>query len=58
MFKDFTTDTGQRDGSVIFCLGFMTFLVKGVTEAFFQSSGTTPSAKRVLKYVRIGAISL
>ena len=27
MFKDFTTDTSQRDGSVIFCLGFSNFLV-------------------------------
>ena len=26
-FNDFIADTGQRDGSVIFCLGFMTFLV-------------------------------
>ena len=42
MFHDFTTDTGERYGPVIFHLIFLSFLKADVTLAVRQSSGTSP----------------
>jgi hypothetical protein len=39
MFHNFTTDTSERDWSVIYCVVFFTFLYAGATFACFQLDG-------------------
>ena len=57
MFHNFTTDTSERDWSVICCLYFSPFLYAGATFACFQSDGMQPVWSDFWKIVvKIGAV--